>query len=59
MARQMIHCSATADNTNILTILHLSELFDCEISLSDHTMGHGAAVAAIVLGATMIEKHFI
>ena len=55
MVRQIIHCSATADNTNIL---HLSELFDCEISLSDHTMGIGAAVAAVALSATVIEKHF-
>ena len=49
---------ATADNTNILTIPHLRTLFDCEIGLSDHTMGVGVAVASVALGATVIEKHF-
>ena len=36
----------------------MAKLFDCQVGLSDHTMGIGAAVASIVLGATMIEKHF-
>ncbi len=49
---------ATADNTNILTIPHLRELFDCEVGLSDHTMGIGVSVASVALGATVIEKHF-
>lgn len=49
---------ATPENTNILTIPHLRELFDCEVGLSDHTMGTGVAVAAVALGATVIEKHF-
>ncbi len=49
---------ATADNTNILTIPHLRELFDCEVGLSDHTMGVGVSVASVALGATVIEKHF-
>jgi len=49
---------ATADNTNILTIPHLRELFACEIGLSDHTMGVGVSVASVALGATVIEKHF-
>ena len=49
---------ATPENTNILTIPHLRELFDCEVGLSDHTMGVGVAVAGIALGATVIEKHF-
>jgi len=49
---------ATADNTNILTIPHMRELFDCEVGLSDHTMGIGVSVASIALGATVIEKHF-
>lgn len=49
---------ATPENTNILTIPHMRELFRCEIGLSDHTMGCGVSVAAIALGAVLIEKHF-
>jgi pseudaminic acid synthase len=49
---------ATPENTNILTIPHMRELFDCQIGLSDHTMGIGVSVASIALGATVIEKHF-
>jgi N-acetylneuraminate synthase len=36
----------------------MRELFGCEVGLSDHTMGVGAAVAAVALGASVIEKHF-
>lgn len=49
---------ATPENSNLLTIPHLREMFDCEVGLSDHTMGCGVAVAAVALGATVIEKHF-
>lgn len=49
---------ATPANTNILTIPHLRQLFGCEVGISDHTMGVGVAVAAVALGATVIEKHF-
>jgi pseudaminic acid synthase len=49
---------ATPENTNILTIPHMRELFQCEIGLSDHTMGVGVAVASVALGASVIEKHF-
>jgi pseudaminic acid synthase len=49
---------ATPANTNIRTIPHLRELFGCEVGLSDHTMGVGVSVAAVALGATVIEKHF-
>jgi N-acetylneuraminate synthase len=49
---------ATPVSTNIRTIPHLRELFGCEVGLSDHTMGVGVAVAAVALGATVIEKHF-
>ena len=49
---------ATAENTNILTIPHMRELFRCEVGLSDHTMGVGVAIASVALGATVIEKHF-
>lgn len=49
---------ASPENTNLRTIPHLRELFGCEVGLSDHTMGMGAAVAAVALGASVIEKHF-
>lgn len=49
---------ATPENSNILTIPHMRELFRCEVGLSDHTMGIGVAVAAVTLGATVVEKHF-
>jgi pseudaminic acid synthase len=49
---------ASPQNTNVLTIPHLRELFQCEVGLSDHTMGVGVAVAAVAHGATVIEKHF-
>ncbi|MFP5113731.1 pseudaminic acid synthase [Bacillaceae bacterium C204] len=49
---------ATPKNTNITTIPHMSELFKCQVGLSDHTMGIGVSVASIALGATVIEKHF-
>lgn len=49
---------ASPENTNILTIAHMKELFpECEIGLSDHTMGIGASIASIALGSTVIEKH--
>jgi N-acetylneuraminate synthase len=49
---------ATPENTNISTIPHLRDLFDCQIGLSDHTLGIGVSVASVALGATLIEKHF-
>ncbi|UOQ51071.1 pseudaminic acid synthase [Hymenobacter cellulosivorans] len=49
---------ATPENTNLRTIAHLTQLFpDYPIGLSDHTMGVGAAVAAVALGASVVEKH--
>jgi pseudaminic acid synthase len=49
---------ASPENTNIRTIPNMRETFECEIGLSDHTMGCGVAVASVALGATVIEKHF-
>lgn len=58
----LLKCTSTypamPENTNILTIPHMRELFGCEVGLSDHTMGIGVSVASIALGATVIEKHF-
>ncbi len=49
---------ATPSNSNLQTIPHLRELFNCDIGLSDHTMGVGVSVASVAFGAVMIEKHF-
>ncbi|MBU5441011.1 pseudaminic acid synthase [Paenibacillus sp. MSJ-34] len=49
---------ASPENTNLATIPHIQALFQCQIGLSDHTMGVGTAVASVALGATVIEKHF-
>jgi N-acetylneuraminate synthase len=49
---------ATPANTNIHTIPHMRDLFQCQVGLSDHTMGIGCAVASVALGASVIEKHF-
>ncbi len=50
---------ATPENTNLNTIPVFQQIFpDCIIGLSDHTMGIGAAVASVALGARVIEKHF-
>lgn len=49
---------ASPENTNLQTIPHLRDLFNVQVGLSDHTLGIGAAVASVALGATFIEKHF-
>lgn len=49
---------ATPDNSNVLTIPHMRDLFGCQVGLSDHTLGVGVAVAAVAHGATVVEKHF-
>lgn len=49
---------STPENTNLLTIPHMRELFKCHIGLSDHTMGVGVSIASVALGARVIEKHF-
>lgn len=49
---------ASTSNSNIVTIPDIAEKFGVEAGLSDHTMGIGVAIAAIALGARVIEKHF-
>jgi pseudaminic acid synthase len=49
---------ASPADSNLITIPHMAKLFDCQVGLSDHTLGLGAAIAAVAIGATMIEKHF-
>jgi len=49
---------ANPKNSNIITIPELKKIFKCEIGLSDHTLGIGVALGSIVLGSSIIEKHF-
>ena len=44
-------------DSHLATIPHLREAFSCEVGLSDHTLGIAVPVAAVTLGATLIEKH--
>jgi len=58
----LLKCSsaypAVPDDMNLRTIPHLAQTFAVPVGLSDHTLGSAAAVAAVVLGACAIEKHF-
>lgn len=49
---------APAADMNLRTIPHMAELFGVPTGLSDHTLGWEVAVAAVTLGACIIEKHF-
>ncbi len=49
---------APPEEANLRTIPHMAQAFGCNAGLSDHTMGSAVAVAAVALGATVIEKHF-
>lgn len=49
---------ATPQSTNLNSIPLMEKLFSCPIGLSDHTMGIGVPIAAIAMGACVIEKHF-
>ncbi|KWX74775.1 pseudaminic acid synthase [Paenibacillus jilunlii] len=49
---------ASPENSNLHTIPYLRDVFHCQVGLSDHTLGVGAAVASVALGSTVIEKHF-
>ncbi|MCW5724115.1 MAG: pseudaminic acid synthase [Maricaulaceae bacterium] len=58
----LLHClsayPAPIDEADLLTVPHLGAAFDAVPGLSDHTPGTAAAVAAVALGARVIEKHF-
>lgn len=58
----LLHCvsgyPAPAEDMNLRTIPHLAEAFGVPVGLSDHSFGIAAPVAAVTLGAVIIEKHF-
>lgn len=49
---------APPESMNLKTIPHLAEAFGVPAGLSDHTLGVAVPVAAVTLGACVIEKHF-
>lgn len=50
---------APIEAANLRTMVDMGKRFGVKVGLSDHTMGSDVPVAAVALGATMIEKHFI
>ena len=45
------------EEVNLKTVQNLKDTFNCPAGLSDHTVGIGVAIAAVTLGANVIEKH--
>jgi N-acetylneuraminate synthase len=58
----LLHCTsaypAGAEEMNLKTIPHLAEALGVPVGLSDHTLGISVPVAAVALGACIVEKHF-
>lgn len=50
---------APIEAANLKMIADIRDRFGCKVGLSDHTMGSDVAIAAVALGATVVEKHFI
>ncbi|HBF08132.1 MAG: pseudaminic acid synthase [Gammaproteobacteria bacterium] len=58
----LFHCVSgyptPLEESKLSNIQFLKKHFNVEVGLSDHTLGHSAAIASIALGAVAIEKHF-
>jgi len=58
----LLHCTsnypAPYDSINLKAMLHIKDVFGADVGYSDHTMGNEVALAAVALGAVVIEKHF-
>ena len=58
----LLHCTTNYpcpyDEVNLRAMVTLRDAFKCQVGYSDHTMGTEIPVAAVALGAEIIEKHF-
>ena len=48
---------ASPKHSNLMTMVEMAKIFDVKVGISDHTLGIGASIAAVTLGASVVEKH--